>query len=186
MIEKLDVTDNPGIEALAAKYKDQPIDILLSNAGLTPRYKSAMMQVKGVDFDTALKSFEVNAIGPLKLAQQFMSHVRASEDKKIVIISSKAGSFAESPPMPFMYSYRGSKAALNMYFYTLSFETKRKGVTTLMISPGNVQTDDTIIKGMTRIPPEESVRKMLKVIDGATIENNGQFLDYEDGRVIPW
>ena len=186
VIEQLDVTDHARIEELAEKYKNQPIDILLSNAGITPRYRSAMAKVKGVDFDMALKSMEVNAIAPLKLAQQFLPHVIASEDKQIVVISSKAGSFVESPPMPMMYSYRGSKAALNMYFYALSFETKRKGVTAVLLSPGSVQTDDTIIPGMERIPPEESVSKMLAVIDGLTLENNGQFLDYEDGRVIPW
>jgi len=39
-VEQLDVTDHTRIETLAAKYKDQPIDILLNNAGLTPKYKS--------------------------------------------------------------------------------------------------------------------------------------------------
>ena len=36
------------------------------------------------------------------------------------------------------------------------------------------------------IQPEESVAGMLKVIDGLTKANNGQFLDYADGRLIPW
>ena len=89
---------------------------------------SAFKRVKGVDFEMASMSFEVNAVGPLKLAQQFMAQVAASDQKKIVVISSKAGSFDESPKMPMMYSYRGSKAALNMFMYTLAFETPKKGV----------------------------------------------------------
>ena len=36
------------------------------------------------------------------------------------------------------------------------------------------------------IEPAESVSAMLKVIDGLTIKQNGQFLDYKDGRVIGW
>jgi hypothetical protein len=36
------------------------------------------------------------------------------------------------------------------------------------------------------IEPEVSVSKMLAVIDGLTTENNGQFLDYDDGRVLGW
>ncbi len=187
IIEKLDVTDHPGIEALAARYRDQPIDVLLSNAGLTPTYASAYQRVKGVDFDMASMSFEVNAVGPLKLSQQFMAHVAASDQKKIVIITSKAGSFEESPEMPMMYSYRGSKAALNMFAYTLSFETPKRGITLALLSPGQVNTVD--LKGMKRpgmIEPVESVSKMLKVIDNLTPDDNGKFLDYEDGRVIPW
>lgn len=187
IIEKLDITDHPGIEALAARYQGQPIDILLSNAGLTPKYVSAFKRVKGVDFDMASLSFEVNAVGPLKLSQQFMAHVAASDQKKIVIISSKAGSFEESPKLPMMYSYRGSKAALNMFVYTLAFETPKKGVTVTLLSPGQVNTAD--MKGMKRpgmIETDESVSKMLKVIDNLTPEDNGKFLDFEDGGVIAW
>ncbi|MBT8441222.1 MAG: SDR family oxidoreductase [Gammaproteobacteria bacterium] len=189
VIEQLDVTDYERIEALAEKYKDQPIDILLNNAGLTPRYASAFKRVKGVDFDMAVKSYEVNALGPLKVSQQFMPHVMASEQKKIIVVSSKAGSFAESPKMPMMYSYRASKAALNMLMYALSFETSRNGVIVTMISPGTVNTTEDM-KGM-KLPPgsievEESVSKMLVVIDDLTIEDNGKFLNYEEGRVVGW
>ena len=185
VIERLDVTDFERIDELSAKYADQPIDILLSNAGITPKYKSAFKNVKGVDWDMAVKSLEVNAIAPLKLAQAFMSQVAASEQKKIVVISSKAGSFELSPKMPMMYSYRGSKAALNMYMYALSFETPKQGVILVLLSPGQVNT----VPGMkipNAIETDESVSKMLKVIDGLTPENNGQFLDFEDGRALPW
>jgi NAD(P)-dependent dehydrogenase (short-subunit alcohol dehydrogenase family) len=116
-----------------------------------------------------------------------MPHVAGSEQKKIIIISSKGGSFELSPKMPMMYSYRASKAALNMYMYTLAFETPKKGVILTMLSPGQVNTVDA--KGMKRpgvIEPDESVSKMIAVIDGLTPQQNGQFLDYEDGRVLGW
>jgi len=189
VIEQLDVTDFARIEALAAQYQDQPIDILINNAALTPRYASAFKRVKGVDFDTAMLSFEVNALGPLKMSQQFMPHVAASELKKIIVISSKGGSFAEGPKMPMMYSYRGSKAALNMFMYTLAFETPKKDIILSIISPGMVNTTKDM-KGMKLQPGtievDESVSKMLTVIDGLTAENNGQFLNYEEGRIVEW
>jgi NAD(P)-dependent dehydrogenase (short-subunit alcohol dehydrogenase family) len=187
VIEQLDVTDHTRIEWLADIYKDQPIDILLSNAGLTPKYKSAFKRLKGVDFEIADMSMKVNAIAPLKLAQAFMPHVAASEQKKMVIISSKGGSFELGPKLPMMYSYRASKAALNMYMYTLAFETPKKGVILTLLSPGQVNTVDA--KGMKRpgvIETDESVSKMIVVIDGLTPGQNGQFLDYEDGRVLGW
>lgn len=185
VVEQLDVTDHARIEALAAAYADQPIDILLSNAAITPRYKTAFQRVKGIDFEMARQSFEVNALAPLKLAQAFMSSVAASDQKKIIMMSSKAGSFAEGPKMPMMYSYRGSKAALDMYMYILSFETTKKGITTVLLSPGSVNTTPGM-KLPNAIEPEESVAKMIEVIDGLTPENNGQFLNYEDGRLIGW
>lgn len=185
VIEQLDVTDFERIDGLAEKYADTPIDILLSNAGITPRYKTAFRTVDGVDWEMASRSIAVNAIAPLKLSESFMGHVAASGQKKIVIISSKAGSFELSPKMPMMYSYRGSKAALNMYMYTLSYETAKKDIIVTVLSPGQVNTTPGFkMKGA--IEPSESVTKMLNVIDGLTAENNGQFLDYDDGRVLGW
>jgi len=185
VVEQLDVTDFARIDELSTKYADQPVDVLLSNAGITPKYKSAFKNVEGVDWDMAMLSLEVNAIAPLKLAQAFMNQVAASEQKKIVVISSKAGSFELGPEMPMMYSYRASKAALNMYMYTLSFETPKKGITLALLSPGQVNT----VPGMklpNAIETDESVAKMLKVIDGLTPEQNGKFLDFEDGSELPW
>jgi NAD(P)-dependent dehydrogenase (short-subunit alcohol dehydrogenase family) len=193
VVEALDVTDHAAIDALAAKYKDQPIDILLLNAGLTPSaYPSAFKPLAGVDLDIARQSFEVNAIAPLKMCQAFMNHVVASQRKQIVVMSSKGGSFAESPKMPMMYEYRASKAALDMYMYTLAFETAKKGVTLVLLSPGQVNTltdpkmREVYGKGRGVIDTPESVTKMMGVIDSLTPADNGKFLNYEDRRVIPW
>jgi len=185
IIEQLDVTDFARVDELDAKYAEQPIDILLSNAGITPKYKSAFKTVSGIDFDMARKSLEVNAIAPLKLAQTFMDQVAAAETGRMVIISSKAGSFELSPKMPMMYSYRASKTALNMYMYTLAFETPKQGVILTMLSPGQVNT----VPGMklpNAIETDESVSKMIAVIDGLTADDNGKFLDYSDGSELPW
>ena len=185
VIERLDVTDFDRMVELKAKYAEQPFDILLSNAGITPKYKSAYRMVSGVDWDMARASMDVNAIAPLQLAQTFMDNVAASEQKKIVVISSKAGSFELSPQLPMMYSYRASKAALNMFMYTLAFETSKKDVILTLLSPGQVNT----VPGMkipNAIETDESVSKMLIVIDGLTKEQNGKFLDFEDGHKLGW
>ena len=185
VIEQLDVTDHEQIESLAEKYTDQPIDILLSNAALTPRYKSAFKKIKGVDFDIARSSFEINVLGPLKLIQSFMPNVEKSQGKKIIALSSKVGSFSERPKIPFMYSYSISKAALNSLLYSLSFESKRKNIVVVAISPGMVNTTPGM-KLPGAIEVEESVTKMMQVIDDLTMADNGHFIDYEDGRQLAW
>lgn len=185
VIEQLDVTDHEQIESLAEKYRDQPIDILLSNAALTPRYKSAFKKIKGVDFDIARSSFEINVLGPLKLIQSFMPNVEKSQGKKIIALSSKVGSFGERPKIPFMYSYSISKAALNSLLHTLSFESKRKNIVVVAISPGMVNTTPGM-KLPGAIEVEESVTKMMQVIDDLTMADNGHFIDYEDGRQLAW
>lgn len=58
-----------------------------------------------------------------------------------------------------------------------------------IVSPGLVNTTADM-KGMKLQPGtievDESVSKMLVVIDGLTPENNGQFLNYEEGRIVGW
>ncbi len=186
IIEQLDVTDFERITELQKKYKKQTFDIFLSNAGITPKYKSAFFRADKIDYDMARKSYEVNAIAPLHLSTTFMANVGAAEAGKIVVISSKGGSFgAKEAEFPLFYSYRASKAALNMLMYTLAFETPKKGVILTVLSPGQVHTTSGPQRKGT-IMPEESVSKMLVVIDGLTPENNGQFLNYKDGAVVPW
>jgi len=194
IIEQLDVTDFAGVDALATRLKDQPIDVLISNAAKTPRYMSAMKGAATVDYTEARNSFEVNALAPLKLVTAFMPNVEKSQQKKIAVISSKAGSFAESPKMAMMYEYRTSKAALNMIVYTLSYETAKKGIVIAAISPGSVDTKPvqgelgfgSSFKQPGAIPPADSVAGIIKVIDGLTPAVNGKFLDYKDGRVLAW
>lgn len=192
-IEALDVTDYTQFDQLAAKLKDQPIDVLLSNAAKTPRYLSAMKGIKTVDLAEARHSFVVNALGPVKLIGTFMPNVAMSGQKKIAVMSSKAGSFAEGPKLSMMYEYRMSKVALNMAVYAASFELARKGITIAAISPGSVDTEavegelgfGTDLKQPNAIPVAESVAGILRVIDNLRPEQNGLFLDYKDGRVIP-
>ena len=84
-----------------------------------------------------------------------------------------------------MYGYAMSKVALNSMIYSLSFETKKKNIIAVVLSPGTVNTTPGMSL-MGAIDVDESVSKMMTVIDGLTMEHNGLFLDYEDGRTIDW
>ncbi|GIT33872.1 MAG: hypothetical protein Ct9H300mP4_01910 [Gammaproteobacteria bacterium] len=53
------------------------------------------------------------------------------------------------------------------------------------ISPGMVNTTPGMkIPGAIEI--EESVTKMMQVIDALTMADNGHFIDFEDGRKLAW
>jgi short-subunit dehydrogenase len=69
--------------ALAEKYRETPIDILLSNAGVsggTPQQQT-FGSIDYAEFDRAIT---VNTYGPLKLAEVFLPQVLASKEKKII------------------------------------------------------------------------------------------------------
>jgi NAD(P)-dependent dehydrogenase (short-subunit alcohol dehydrogenase family) len=73
--------------------------------------------------------------------------------------------------------------ALNMMTKRLSFGTKLHGIITIVIHLGGVKTD---MGGLgAKITMEESVSRMLHVIDNLTKKDNGKFLGW-DGKEVPW
>ena len=185
IIETLDVTDHVAIDALAGKYRDRPIDILLLNAALGPDAASAMSPLARLDFENARQSFEVNAIGPLRMCQAFIEHVAASQRRQIIAMSSDSGSFVAGSQRPILYNYKASKTALNMYLHTLSFEAPRRGITVVMLHPGLVGTNPQLARFPGALKTSDSVQQLLAVIDGLTPADNGRFIDYR-GETMPW
>jgi NAD(P)-dependent dehydrogenase (short-subunit alcohol dehydrogenase family) len=185
VIEQLDVTDHPAIEALAGKYRGRPIDILLLNAALGPDPSSALSPLAKLDFDVARRSFATNAIGPLKMARAFMDSVAASGRKQVIAMGTDSGSFGATSKRPILYHYKASKAALHMYMYTLSFEAPKRGVTVVILHPGLVGTNPNLMRFPGALRTEDSVASLMTVIGGLTPADNGRFIDYQ-GRPMPW
>jgi NAD(P)-dependent dehydrogenase (short-subunit alcohol dehydrogenase family) len=182
VIEKLDVTDHTGIDALADKYSGEPIDVLLLNAAKGP---SGIRPLAKLDFDTGKYMIDVNAIRPMKMCQAFMDNVIMSDKKQIIVMSSDSGSFVAGSQRPILYHYKASKAALNMYMHTLAYETPKRGVTLVMLHPGLVGTNEMLAKFPGALKTNDSVAQMLTVIDGITPADNGRFIDYK-GESMPW
>jgi NAD(P)-dependent dehydrogenase (short-subunit alcohol dehydrogenase family) len=183
-IEKLDVADLAQVDALAAKYKDQPIDIVVNNAGYTGGFQAQMFgkQSDYAAFDQVLRT---NTIGPYKVAEAFLPNLLASQQKKLVNVSSSEGSIGEVA-QPRMFFYRASKAALNMEMRNIALGMKGKGLAVAMINPGPVDTD--MMKGLPKAmlrSKEDAVKDLIRITDGLTLENSGTFWNY-DGKVLPW
>src|SRR4051794_17512345 len=87
-ILQLDVSDHVAIEALARELDREPLDILVSNAGIG-RPHPAFGQT---DYAHWRQILEVNLIGPMKLAESFVEHVARSELKVMAFVSSRMGS----------------------------------------------------------------------------------------------
>lgn len=180
-IEQLDVTNDKHIEKLAEKYKDTPIDLLLNNAGISGLMKQEAFGQ--IDYDHVQYEFEVNTFGPIKMAEAFIDNVAASDQKKIVAVSSSMGSIETAKG--FMYGYRMSKAALNMAYKGLSTSVKGKGIAVGLVNPGPTRTDL-----MKEVPgdlrsPDDAAADMIRNIDGLTVETTGAFMQY-DGTTLPW
>jgi len=185
-IEPLDVRDLDQIDELAARLADQPIDLLINNAGLFGKFADQSFGALKLDqFDMFMQT---NARGPLKISEAFLDHVKSSAGKTIVAITSQAGSFGvDSGGLPGQYFYKASKAALNMFMRNVAKDVKDQGITVVLLSPGMVATGP--VPPERRFPglidPPESISGMISVIEGLTIADSGSFIRY-NGEQQPW
>lgn len=177
-IEELDVADPASVASLAARLKDEPIDLLINNAGVGAGGRS-LADVKPDDYERVI---QVNAVGPMRVTQALLPNLKAGKGKSIVSISSGLGSIANNTGGGY-YGYRESKAALNMFMRTLAAELKDDGFICIAMSPGWVKTD---MGGPdAKLTPEQSISGMKKVIDGLKADDSGKFWNHE-GQIVPW
>ena len=202
-VERLDITSAVEVAALAAKYRSQPIDILINNAALLEKLDRQLLGK--LDYELFSRSFDINAIGPMRVTEALLDNVAASGQKKIVALGSAAGSNGLLNAPANLYPYRASKAALNLLMHNLALDTAGRGIVVGLINPGLVDTRGILQLKPGELPPEEfaalmpliragkitlitpetSVTAMIRLIDGLTTAQSGVFLNY-DGKSLPW
>lgn len=175
-IHRLDVADDASVAAFAGQLPPGPVDVLINNAGV-----SGVKGGEPIDPPDILRVFNVNAAGTLRVVRALLPRLRAGGGKKIVNLTSQLGSIAEASGG--RYAYRLSKVALNMATRLLAEDLRGEGFRTVALHPGWVQT--RMGGSAAPVPPEQSIRGMLRIVDGLTAEQSGRMFDFQ-GREIPW
>lgn len=178
-VHPLDVGDRAQVQALAYELRHENIDVLLNNAGV---YGSMQHAFGNIDYDSWLKTFEINTLAPMVMAEHFVEHVSRSQRKIMAFMTSKMGSIADNTSGG-SYIYRSSKTALNAVVKSLSIDLAPRNITCLMLHPGWVKTD--MGGPYAEITTRESVTNLFKTIDSSSFEDSGKFFDI-DGSIIPW
>lgn len=191
VLEKVDVSDSATIRTVAQKYRDQPIDVVINNAAAVEAtfaadMAAATLPFDKIDFDGARRDFDVNALGAMRVTQAFISNVEHSHQKKVISVTSLAGSFANPLPNGIGMNYGASKAALNKYMTMLATQMKSKGVIVALVQPVFVasKADPKNMKGAA--PLDQEVAKLIKVIDSMTMEGSGRITNFSTGKLDPF
>ncbi len=130
---KLDVTDREALAALPQQVMAQHggADVLINNAGVA--ITGTFDQVSERDFEWL---FEINFWAVVRLTRAFMPMLKASDDARLVNISSLYGLI--SPPG--QTAYAASKFAVRGFSNALRFELQDTNIGVTVVHPGGVAT----------------------------------------------
>ncbi|MFE4966437.1 SDR family NAD(P)-dependent oxidoreductase [Streptomyces sp. NPDC056660] len=178
---QLDVTDDASVHsALAAiDAAEGRLDVLVNNAGI--------LGDGALDGPTALRAFDTNAVGLVRVTEAALPLLRKSANPTVVTVSSSAGSFwaVTNPDRPEyalpLALYSASKAAATML--TVQYAKAHPSIKFNAVEPGTTATDLTAAFGVGRTP-EESARVVVRL---ATLDANGPTGTFQDENgEVPW
>ena len=188
--QQLDLTDETAVSDWAGQIGE--IDWLINAAGfLHSPTVGPEKTIRQVNQDFFLENIRINTLPSLLLARYLHDKFRHGRPSVFATISAKVGSI-EDNRLGGWYSYRASKAALNMCLKTLSIEWARTlpNVAVAALHPGT--TDTALSRPFQRhvqpqhlFSPLQSVGYLLEVLDGLVPGQSGRFLAF-DGEVLPW
>jgi len=195
----MDISDEDSIKKAANAIKQSVghLDWVINCVGLlhtdTAQPEKALRQI---DTEFFLQNMQINALAGLLIAKHikplFTKAERSAEHPAIfATISARVGSITDNQ-LGGWYSYRMSKAALNMGMKNLSIEWGRslKDVCVVVMQPGTVDTQlsapfqGNVAEGHL-FSPAYSAECLLEVLSGMTAAQSGSFVDWA-GESIPW
>ena len=159
---------------------------MLSNESIRPERK-----VSDLIEETFGAIMLINALLPMRSLAAFWSLIRKSEAPRVAVLSARVGSL-EDNELGGWYSYRASKAALNMMMKCAAIEVRRVNKQAKLVAyhPGTV--DSPLSKPFQRSVPEGklftpafSAAQLVDILDRSEPDGELAYLDWA-GETIPW
>lgn len=183
-VVQLDVTDDASINAMASTLKNVPIDIIVNNAGYIGDSTRGIESFKATPRETFLRTYNINAVGPLMVARALLPNLLLSQKavKKIINISSHGG-ILDRKDVPAIYAYDVTKTALNRFTLELAKDLKPYNIAVVSLAPG---WNKTRMGGEgATLDPTYSTGKSKETIKSITLADTGTFVTYA-GLPVKW
>ncbi len=184
----MDVTSENDIKNLMSGFTR--LDGIINTVGfLYDEHHQPEKSISRFSTEGLMRSIELNSLPTILLAKHTLPLLRRSPNSIFAAISAKVGSI-EDNHLGGWYSYRASKAALNMILKTLAIEWRIAipKCTVAALHPGTVQSP--LSQPFTRskhapVTPAVCASNLKGVIDKLTPEQTGRFWSW-DGSELPW
>ena len=176
-IETVDINETEQVQALHARLRLRPLDLLFVNAGIAPNPDTPIGQVSTEEFVSVMIN---NALSPLRFIDAF--HDLVQPQGTIAAMSSGLGSVTNNTNGGWE-SYRASKAALNTMLRSYVADQTGDTRTYLLIAPGWVRTDMGGPEAMLDI--DESIPRVVNVVEAQAGKGGLRYLNYL-GETVVW
>ena len=173
---EMDVADEASVKRAAAQAGDAPVDVLLNVAGISGPEGN---ELESSDWSAWAETFNVMTMGPLRVLQAFLPHMRPGA--KVINLTSQVG--ASTWPYRGYYAYGAAKAGLNRLMRAVAMDLRDRGIIVGLVHPGWVQTE--MGGANADITPRESAEGIRAVTSAWTLERSGEFLKW-NGETHPW
>ena len=159
---------------------------ILHNQSIQPEKRIEELTVES--FNQVMAS---NALTPMLWIQQLMPTLTGNSPCKIVVFSARVGSISDNR-LGGWYSYRSSKAALNMMLKTAAIEIARrnKNIKIIAFHPGT--TDTPLSKPFQKNVPTNKLftcdfvaSQLLAIVENSSYDQTASYLDWQ-GKSINW
>jgi NAD(P)-dependent dehydrogenase (short-subunit alcohol dehydrogenase family) len=178
----LDVTDPRLVKALAETVaREAPgLDMLVNNAAVNPEKG---IPIEALDIEVVKTVLDVNALGPLRMAQALLPLLERGTTKTIVNVSSEAGSLTTCGRSSW-FGYCMSKAALNIQTRILENHLAPRGFRVFSVHPGWLKTPMASFEGP--LEPEVAAARIVELaLDQKRARVSNGFVQW-DGTTHPW
>ena len=188
----VDLEDEGSIAAAAElAAKNGPLDLVFVASGILwqgddLRPEKAMREI---DVEGLTRLFAVNAAGPALVAKHFLPTLRKGSKTLFASLSARVGSINDNR-LGGWYSYRASKAALNMLLRTLAIEHARQWPQSVVVGlhPGTVDTE--LSRPYTSRTPESQLfsvdtaaRHLVNVMNQLDADDTGRTFAWDGSRI---
>ncbi len=174
-------------EAITAK----PSTIFICHGWLHDQQHGPEKTLRQLTAAQMQQSFAINVLQPGLYLKALFSYLTKQPQVKVLVLSAKVGSITDNQ-LGGWYSYRLSKAAVNMLVKTSSIELQRYNKTAALVSlhPG---TTDTALSApfQANVPPGQlqtssaTAKRLALLAANLSPEQSGKLLNW-DGTVLPF
>jgi NAD(P)-dependent dehydrogenase (short-subunit alcohol dehydrogenase family) len=169
-----------------------PLDAVIVTTGFLHNHEiKPEKSLAELSTDKLQHNMLINAIGPALVAKHFLPHLKKDKTSLFAVLSARVGSI-EDNRLGGWYSYRATKAALNMLIKTSSIEIARKNKKAIIIGlhPGTVDTQlsspfQSNVPKEKLFSPEYSAQCLLSVMEKLETKDSGKIFAW-DGKQIPY